>query len=302
MTLRVVTSVDGRAVTRQLAASEGPVPEHGSAGGWRACTRASDSRVEASNVCMDGCTPGLSDGPRGNRNGRMHARWGFGHARGRVYGGGSGARRETSQTRCSGVFIWSDGGPRSSSFSMHTFTAGAWPAVEHGELPPQQQFFHAHVHRRIFTTRSSSFSMHTFTDSAVGRVRRPRRLDPDADANDEPDASPLRHGTRLDRVHGEWSEGMGGPLMIPAWARGHGYGHGHGHGSGDGYGYGYGSGDGDGYLGGHRIEFIVDEVKVGCQQHSPAWWREHWRQLAKDHGVEVRAAEVELLLKGEVVW
>jgi hypothetical protein len=139
MILRVATSVDGRAVTRQLAASEGPVPKHGSAGGKRACTQASDSRVEASNVCMDGCTPGLSDGPRGNRT-RPNARKVGVPSRER-------ARAAKRRRRDATAFLF---GPLNDGFfHAHVHRSPRARSTPPGSWTSQRRFFHAHVHRSV---------------------------------------------------------------------------------------------------------------------------------------------------------
>jgi len=41
----------------------------------------------------------------------------------------------------------------------------------------------------------------------------------------------------------------------------------------------------------HHVPFPV--LRVGCQVHTVAHWREHWREIAEREGVYVSEAEVE---------
>ena len=91
---------------------------------------------------------------------------------------------------------------------------------------------------------------------------------------------------------------------------GAGYGSGSGSGYGDGYGFGYGSGFGDGFgsgsgygfaeigtVGGHTVAANrYGAVRVGCQVHTIAAWREQWREIAAEEGVEVSRERVAVLL------
>jgi hypothetical protein len=87
---------------------------------------------------------------------------------------------------------------------------------------------------------------------------------------------------------------------------GSGYGYGYGYGSGDGYGYGYGYGSGDGYGYGKRIAVVAgcsvrlmavwSLVAVGCEVHTIAHWREHWREIAAKYCDDVDEPKVAGLL------
>ena len=83
---------------------------------------------------------------------------------------------------------------------------------------------------------------------------------------------------------------------------GHGYGdgngsrYGFGFGDGDGYGYGYGYGHGTiiatiaGYEVRRHTPFAV--IAVGCETHTITHWREHWREIADEHNVDVSEKDV----------
>ena len=80
---------------------------------------------------------------------------------------------------------------------------------------------------------------------------------------------------------------------------GYGAGYGCGHGAGDGY------GDGSGYGGFVEVGTVGDHtvtanhygaVRVGCQVHTIAAWREQWREIAAEEGVEVSLERVAALL------
>jgi hypothetical protein len=91
---------------------------------------------------------------------------------------------------------------------------------------------------------------------------------------------------------------------------GDGYGYGYGYGSGDGYGYGYGSGYGYGYgsgsgygepigrAGDHVVAVLAPwpYVRVGCEIHSLEYWKDHWREIAAKHGLNVTEGEVAIEL------
>jgi len=91
---------------------------------------------------------------------------------------------------------------------------------------------------------------------------------------------------------------------------GYGCGYGEGYASGEGYGsspdygdgYGYGSGDGVpvATLGEYEVRAVVTPwgraARVGCQVHSLDTWRDRWREIAREHDVEVSAEEVTRLI------
>jgi len=37
-------------------------------------------------------------------------------------------------------------------------------------------------------------------------------------------------------------------------------------------------------------------VRVGCETHPITHWREHWREIAEEHDLDVGASEVEAML------
>jgi len=37
-------------------------------------------------------------------------------------------------------------------------------------------------------------------------------------------------------------------------------------------------------------------VRVGCEIHQIAWWREHWREVAGEHDVDIEESKVAALL------
>jgi hypothetical protein len=85
---------------------------------------------------------------------------------------------------------------------------------------------------------------------------------------------------------------------------GYGSGAGYGDGYGYGYGYGYGSGygDGDGYgekigtVGSYDVLCVFPGyVRVGCEVHSVASWKEVWRDVARKHREYVTQEEVDAL-------
>ena len=92
---------------------------------------------------------------------------------------------------------------------------------------------------------------------------------------------------------------------------GYGYGdgngsrYGYGYGDGDGFGYGYGYGDGDGTIiatiAGYEVRrhtpFAV--IAVGCETHTITHWREHWREIADEHNVDVSEEDVERVFTKE---
>lgn len=95
---------------------------------------------------------------------------------------------------------------------------------------------------------------------------------------------------------------------------GYGDGYGLGYGLGDGCGDGYGDGAGYGssyYVSGYDYGSIVAKVgeydvrthppfpvmSVGCQTHTFDYWREHWREIAKREGVDVRQKKVDEILR-----
>jgi hypothetical protein len=98
-----------------------------------------------------------------------------------------------------------------------------------------------------------------------------------------------------------------------------GYGDGFGYGSGDGsgfgfgdgfgfgYGYGVGLGDWSGYGVGIEIGMIDDlpilwlhpwpYISVGCEVHHIDHWRDHWREIADKHEIDVKREIVDKLLR-----
>jgi len=73
---------------------------------------------------------------------------------------------------------------------------------------------------------------------------------------------------------------------------GDGFGYGDGFGFGDGSGFGCGDGQVDGGIVIGRVgEFEVVHfapwpyVRVGCEQHTIAYWRANWREIASEHAV-----------------
>ena len=87
---------------------------------------------------------------------------------------------------------------------------------------------------------------------------------------------------------------------------GSGYGYGYdGYGSGSGYGYdgygsgyGYGSGATLGTVGKYRVLLLTpwQYVRAGCHCHTIQWWRQNWRQVARNETVTITESEVEELL------
>jgi len=84
---------------------------------------------------------------------------------------------------------------------------------------------------------------------------------------------------------------------------GHGFGSGAGIEFGQGFGSGYGLGTGHGISIGLVDNFIPvvvlapwSYIRVGCEIHRLAWWREHWREVAAEHEVTIEESEVAALL------
>jgi hypothetical protein len=81
--------------------------------------------------------------------------------------------------------------------------------------------------------------------------------------------------------HGEGYGGGGGG--------GDGYGEGDGFGDGDGSGYGNGNGIVIGRVGKYEVVHLAPwlYVRVRCELHSIAYWRDNWREIASDNDVVV---------------
>jgi len=109
------------------------------------------------------------------------------------------------------------------------------------------------------------------------------------------------HGNRGGYGYGGGHGNRGGY----GYGDGHGDGDGYGHGNGDGYGYGngngYGYGDGDeiGSIGEYKACSLLPwhYLRIGCEVHSCAHWREHWREIARKHNAAVSEAEILALIE-----
>ena len=84
---------------------------------------------------------------------------------------------------------------------------------------------------------------------------------------------------------------------------GYGYGGGYGcsSGYGDGYGDGYGCSSGDGYgevvgrVGRYDVYLLTPwaYVRVGCETHGIAYWRDHWEEIAASEKIKVTTDDVQ---------
>jgi hypothetical protein len=86
--------------------------------------------------------------------------------------------------------------------------------------------------------------------------------------------------------------------VISGSGYGYGYGYGDGYGDGSGDGSGYGSGYVLGSVAGYEVRLIAEWslVRVGCEVHTIAHWRERWRQIAGRNKADVDEREVAALL------